>query len=190
MLTLLELRRKTFHIFSGIAAIVLLKIGIITRFELLILLIIGLILSPLSKKYKIPLVSWGLKKMDRKKMFMPGWGAITALAGMLIALYLFSENIAYASILVLSVGDGFAALIGKMGKIKTRFSKKKTWEGTISGIITATIAASFFVPFYMALVASMDAMYVELIDFKFKNIIDDNLLIPLIAGIIISLLML
>ncbi|MBT3690660.1 hypothetical protein HOG16_00255 [Candidatus Woesearchaeota archaeon] len=190
MLTMLELRRKVFHIFSGIVVIVLLSLNMITRFELLILLIVGLIISPLSKKYKIPIVSWGLKKMDRKKMFMPGWGAITALAGMLIALYLFSENIAYASILILSVGDGFAALIGKMGKMKTRFSKKKTWEGTISGIITATIAASFFVPLYMALVASMVAMYVELVDFKFKNIIDDNLLMPFIAGVIISLLML
>ena len=121
---------------------------------------------------------------------MPGWGAITALAGMLIALYIFPQDIAFASILILSIGDGFAALIGKMGKTKTPFSKKKTWEGTLSGILTATIAASFFVPFYIAFISSIVAMFVELVDFKFKGVIDDNLLIPIISGIVISLLLL
>ncbi len=190
MLTMLELRRKIFHILSGLFLIAVLNYNLLERFHFLIILILGIIISFISTKTKIPIISFLLKKLVRKKMFLPGWGAITALTGMLIALYLFPENIAYASILILSVGDGFAALIGKMGKTKTRFSKKKTWEGTISGIITATVAATFFIPFYIALVSSMVAMFIELVDFKFKNIIDDNLLIPIVSGVVITLLLL
>jgi dolichol kinase len=189
MITKLELRRKTFHILCGIFLIVLLKFSILERYHFLIVLIVGTILALLSKKIKMPLISFILKKLDRKKTFLPAWGAITALAGMVLSLYIFKEDIAFASILILAVGDGFATLIGKMSKTKTPFSKTKTWGGTISGTITAAVAASFFVSAHIALVASMVAMSVELIDFKFKDILDDNILIPIVSGIIITLLM-
>lgn len=160
----------------------------INKLDLVLLLIFGIILSLFSKKFKISIVSWFLDKFDRKGVFLPGQGIITFFIGIILSLYLFEQTIALASILIMSIGDSIATLIGQYGRIKTKLSKKKTLEGAIAGTIASIIGSSFIIQFHEALIVSIISMLVELKDFKLKNIIDDNILIPLTAGIVLTII--
>jgi len=187
MLSKLEVRRKFFHIISGVVLIILLRIPKITKLDLVILLAIGIIISLLSKRYKLPIVSWFLSHLDRKKEKLPGKGGITFLLGCIIVLYLFPLDTALVSIAVLSLGDGTATIMGKLGKIKTELSKKKTLEGSIYGILAGTLAAYTIVPLKEAFLTTFIAMLIEATDFKIKWL-DDNITVPLSAAIVLTLL--
>jgi len=85
--------------------------------------------------------------------------------------------------LIMALGDGFATLIGKTGKIRTIFNKKKTLEGTVAGTIAAFVGASLIIPMQQAVFASAFAMFVELIGFKVGKIVDDNITVTLAAAV-------
>lgn len=188
-----EFRRKLFHIFVCIIAIILLSKNIISLIYLVILLIFGIVISLISKKKKLPIISWFLKKFDREEDILPGQGSLALLLGIILLILIFNEkNVIYASIMILAMGDSFNALIGKqlkktkhLRKTKHPFSEKYI-EGTIAGIIAATLGAMVFVSITEALIASVVAMIVESLELKLgRHLIDDNILIPLIAGGII-----
>jgi len=182
----LELKRKILHILIGITTLLLLIYNIITPLIIFIILIIGIFLSFLSLKFKIPLISWFLDNFEREKdkTALPGRGIIFAVTGSLLVLRLFSENIALASIIILTLADPISYLVGKIfGKTKSLLNPRKNIEGNIAGALISGLFAMFFVPFYLAFSASLTAMIFELLVIKIKNIqLDDNLIIPLAAG--------
>lgn len=188
MISQLEIRRKLFHILSGISLVLLLEYHIITKYFLLLLLAFALLFSFVSLKFKVPLATWILHKFDRKDAAFPALGAITFLVGFVLVLYLFPRDIAYASMLIMALGDGFATLIGKTGKIKTIFHKKKTLEGTVAGTIAAFVGASLIIPMHEAIYASAFAMFIELIAPKIGKVVDDNVTVTLAAAIAIYLI--
>ena len=102
-------------------------------------------------------------------------------------LVLFERNIAFASILILAVGDSVAPFVGRhLGKVKNPLNPTRLIEGTIAGAIAGALAAMFFVSFWHALIASTIAMTVEAIELTLKNKkIDDNILIPLVSGAVL-----
>ncbi len=67
---------------------------------------------------------------------------------MLSLLYLsfyIDEKICYAAIAILAAGDGFAGVMGrKYGKHRFFFNKNKSWEGTISGFIAASLTGFYY----------------------------------------------
>ena len=131
-------------------------------------------------------LSWFLKIFDRDDAVVPGQGMITFVGGSLIVLYLFSFNVALASIMVLTLGDSFCHLGGK-GRIKNPFNNTKNIEGILIGTLIAMFGASLFVPIFKAFFGSLIAIGIESLDLKFNGRnIDDNLFIPLIAGIVIA----
>jgi dolichol kinase len=102
--------------------------------------------------------------------------------GVILALALFPTNIAYASIAIVAVGDPIAAYVG--GKIgRNHLRRKKTLEGLIAGLIASFLLASLIVSPVAALVGSIAAMTMELIDIP-----DDNLTMPIAAGALMTLL--
>jgi dolichol kinase len=104
---------------------------------------------------------------------------ISFATGILLALLTFPTPIAYASIAVLTLGDGFACILGKIvGKTPLFFNKKKKLEGTICGFTCAFLGATLFVSPLKALVAAGAGMLAECLPMH----IDDNLVIPLTAG--------
>jgi len=193
---MLETRRKTCHIITGVTVVLLHEHGYIGLTHLLILLALGSILTALSLKFKIPFIHFLLKTFGRPGERPPARGALSMVAGIIIALYLFEPAIAYASILILAFGDAFTGLIGHslrntthVKKTKNPFSEFRLVEATIFGIIMGTLTASIYVSITEAFLASGAAMFIESIEFKFdKHLIDDNLLIPLTAGLILTLI--
>lgn len=119
--------------------------------------------------------------MLRKNEFDGGMtGATWLLFGSVLTIFLFPIYIAVPALLFLTIGDTFAALVGKsfpIGKIK-----QKTLSGTMAGFITSTAAALYvnqLVPTEIILLGAGVAMVVELA----PNLINDNVTIPLSGGL-------
>lgn len=181
----LERRRQIFHLFFGTLVVFLYKIKIININILFIIFLVGFVASFISVKRKIPLLHWFLRKFEREEDFQksPGKGSLMYLAGILITLLLFEENIALAAIMILAVGDSVSHMVGKyFGKY--RFKSSKHLEGTVAGMFFASITASMFIEPKLAFIGSVVAMLTEIIELRVgKTIIDDNLVIPIIAGL-------
>jgi dolichol kinase len=189
----LEIRRNIFHILMGIFFIILINYNLIDKFLFGIAIIIFWILFYISKKERLPVISYLVDMLERKenKKKFPGKGFLFYLLGVEIALILFPDkNIVMASIAILAIGDSIPSFVGSMyGKIKHPFSNKKFLEAAFVGAILAFIAASLFVRWYEALLASLIAIFIEGIDREAGlEQIDDNVIIPIIAGSVIVII--
>ena len=111
-------------------------------------------------------------------------GASWVIIGSAITIYIFNENSAIIGLLVLSISDSAAAIIGiKFGKTQL-FSK--SLEGSAAFFITAAIIVFTISPaaFYINFIAVLTASVVEL--FATPRI-NDNLLIPIVTAFILTL---
>ncbi len=187
-----EIRRQAFHICLGLTIVALLNYNIINSLIIFIVLIAGIILSILSKKYKIPVIQQFLNIFERKETIdkFPGRGTIAFFIGCLLVLQLFEKNIALASIMILTFGDSFSHLVGwHIGRRKNPLNCLKSIEGNVAGAIAGFIGAMFFVSPLYAFVASFTAMAAETIEIKMQErIVDDNITVPLVAGTVMHLL--
>lgn len=188
----LEFRRQMLHLVAGVVVVVLLYFNIINVYIIFLILLIGVTLSIISKKIKIPFIYWMLKNFDRPhhiKSF-PGKGPLFMVLGIFLSLLFFQKNVALASIMILSVGDSLSHIVGRyFGKTKHPLSNVKLLEGSVVGTIAAFLGALIFVNALEAFLASLAAMTFEAVDIKAKkHFADDNLLIPVISGAVISLI--
>lgn len=181
-----ELKRQLFHILLGISLVILLMYGFINKEMILVAIIIGITLSYLSKKTKIPIIYNLLEMFEREGEIQnfPGKGVIFYFIGVFTALLLFPKDIAMASIMVLALGDSVSHLFGlHFGKTKHPLSNTKFLEGTIAGFIAGFIGALVFLPWHEAFFASLTAMVAEAIEIKIgTQQVDDNLIVPFVAG--------
>ncbi|MFH1400236.1 MAG: phosphatase PAP2 family protein [Nanoarchaeota archaeon] len=189
----LEVKRQIFHIFNGTVIVMLLKLNYIAMRGVIILLVFGIALSFLYSRRPNSLIEWFLRNFDRSHR-VPGYGAITFFVGILATLVLFGggglyghpSDVALASIMILTFGDAAATIVGKsIGRVPNPLNRKKTVEGSIAGIIFGAAGALFFVPLLPAIAAAVVAMTLEAV----KSLkIDDNIVVPLAAGIVLSLI--
>ncbi|MCF7846270.1 MAG: hypothetical protein K9L85_03445 [Candidatus Peribacteraceae bacterium] len=186
--TPLEIRRQLFHIFLGIVMVALLHHGVIDSWSLFWILSLGIVLSWISTRRRLPIIGWFLDKFERKQV-RPGKGAITYFIGAILALELFPPEVAYAAILILAVGDGISSLVGPFGHLKTKLSDKKLFEGTIAGAAFGGSAAMVFVSPLEAFVGAAVAMLFEAMEIRLnQKLLNDNVTVPLVAGTVILLL--
>ncbi len=105
-------------------------------------------------------------------------GATWAFIGATISVFLFDKDIAVLALLFMSVGDTIAALIGQQyGKIKIG---EKTIEGFAGGLVSCILISIFFpsVNWINRIAGALVASLIELSPIP----VDDNLMIPLISG--------
>ncbi len=111
------------------------------------------------------------------------------LGGVLLCLLLFEREVTLASIAILSVGDPTAAVIGqRWGRVRIG---KKSLEGTVGFLassITAGMVLQKFWPGLSMATFSMGALIGAVVELLPLNI-DDNLLLPLAAGLAMEILM-
>lgn len=100
-----------------------------------------------------------------------------------VSLFLFPLPIALLSITVLALGDSFSTAVGIFGKRRIFYNRKKTWEGTLAGF-AASFVGCFLINPYLALPAALTGMIVESLPLK----TDDNLTIPILTGIVLSVI--
>lgn len=188
-----EFKRQSLHLLLGLILGLGIGYSIINDFVLLALLIISILAAwLLSEGYKIPLYEKFLSSTERlgEKNGLRGGGFIAFLVGSLLVSLFFSDKIAGASIIILGIADSLSSIISiRFGRIKHPFSTKNL-EGPFFGALIAAVIASLYIPFWVALMAGLIAMFFEGIEYFYKfQFIDDNIVVPVVAAIVILLLL-
>lgn len=181
----LELRRQLFHLLMGAVFGVLIYLEIVKWVFLALLLLLFLLIASIHKKFPITGLSWLLLQLERPKV-LPGAGAIQMTFGMLITTLIFEPHIAGAAIMILGFGDSVSTFVGKKyGEIKLTHNRRKSLEGSLSGFLAALVASSFLVGLEMAFLGSFIGMFFE--SFNDRMGLDDNIIVPVTAGIAMML---
>ena len=105
-------------------------------------------------------------------------GATWLFTASFITVLIFPMDIAVYALLIMTVSDAVAALVGSYFGKRKIFNK--TFEGTLAGIIVG-ISLCFLVPtipFMIAVIGVITGMSVELLPLR----MNDNLSIPLVSG--------
>lgn len=188
----LEIPRKIVHLITGIIFIIIIfylkKVYSIIFFSSI--LILGIIVSIISKKFKVPIIDHFLEFFDREsdKLIMPGKGLIMFVTGTLASLLFFEKTFVILGVFVLALGDPIASITGKLiGKLKTPWNKSKHFDGSILAIIICGTIISLFMNNYLFFIPVAVAMLVETIPLR-KLGLDDNFLIPIIVAAIATLI--
>jgi phosphoserine phosphatase len=104
--------------------------------------------------------------------------------GIILALIIFPPPISYASIAIFTLGDSFASLFGKkLGNHVLPYNKGKKIEGTLFGFLFAFIGASLFIGSTMSLSKVLLAVASGMIMESLPTPVNDNVTIPLAAGL-------
>lgn len=193
----LELRRQLIHA-SGIILALLIRQAYVQfggwqlpAFILFLAIFTGYGVSYLHRKgANLPILTKIINGAEREKdKGFPGRGALRFLTGSLLALLVFrhSPDIVAAGIIVLALGDSASTLGGiTLGRHKLFYNKEKSIEGSLTGLLAAFFGLMLLTPFSPAAVvmASLAGVIVESLPLG----VDDNLTVPLAAGIAIRML--
>ena len=188
----IEIPRKIFHIIGTLFFLIPLYFFgnwavTILCFFLLVLLI------PIAYFKKInKLTGWFwflIKNLEREENLntLPGKQAFVLVLGILISSIVFSKEILQVCIITTAVYDGFATIIG-MTAGKNKLPTGKTIEGTIGGIIINFICLIPILGVYNSLLVSVFASVVENLSSLDKWYLDDNFLLPIFTGLILTIL--
>lgn len=135
-----------------------------------------------------------ITRLERKSMARPFTGAIWFYLSCGLTFLIFPLPIASAAGAMLAVGDSLSTIIG-MRFGKHRILGDKTVEGSITLIVTSFLISLIFVNPFPAFFGSITAAIAELVpEIKsLKNLresgwLDDNLLIPLMAGLVMYMI--
>lgn len=182
-----ELRRQFVHVVFGILVVVLFSLNLINLWVVLGLILLNVIFFLFRLRWHIPLIESFMKLFERPNEVNHKEGPLAYLVGMFVVLFLFDQSIALASIMVLALGDGASTVFGKLlGKTRIPWSKK-TVEGSMFGIIFAFAGAVFFVKPVHAIIAVVAALLVESFDADLFDI-SDNILMPVVTGVVLTIL--
>ena len=134
------------------------------------------------KTHNIFFFSTFLKKCKRED---DEKGFVYFFIGIILTIYLFQFNmaIANAAIIILLFGDSSSTIFGKrFGKTLLPWSKRKTIIGTLAFFVVAFIGASTQLPLLPSLFGALCGALTEA-----YSPIDDNIPIPVVSGIAMSL---
>ncbi len=189
----LELRRQIAHMLTGILIVLLLKLQILNQEILFMILVGGGILSLVMRKYHIPVLHKMLAYFERPEdlTHFPGKGSFFLVLGALLATFFFQRDIAMAAISIVAVGDAITTVMRTYyGKEKNPLNPIKHLEGIFLAIVFSTVAALFFVDFEKAFWASAVSIIFESLSVRYiSRVIDDNVMIPLVAGVVMMWLL-
>lgn len=179
---LTEFKRKAFHllILLVIVGYVVLEknfnkqIALMALVALLVLFLLAEYFR-LELGFRIPIFDQIIRPRERERYY----GVIYFISATIICLAVFNFRIALAALLMTTFGDMSAALIGKKYG-KTIIFKNKTMTGTLFEL-AVNIIVGFLVltNVYIIIVMAFVATFVE----AFVEELDDNLMIPLFAGL-------
>jgi phosphoserine phosphatase len=185
-----DIVRETIHMGSFLVPFIC--IYILDRYlvSLLILLVTSLYAaSEVARLWgtKIPLIStitW--KAANKPEYYEFATAPISFALGIMLSLILFPAPASYAAIGILTLGDSFATIFGrKFGSITFPFNKGKNVEGTVFGFLFASLGIMIFLDPVKALVGAAIGMLVECLPLP----LSDNLTIPLISGLMLTMIL-
>jgi len=187
------LKRGLFHLFGALIVpvaalflprtVLLISLGVVTfivvAFELIRLR------APGINRWFLSVFKPLLRREEASRLT----GTSYILVASLIAFLVFPRDIAVVALVFLAVGDAMATIVGKQVG-KTRLLGKKTLEGSLACFISCLVVgligyyAGLDVSLLAILVGSLGATIAEAIPLP----INDNLILPLFAGLVMVLI--
>jgi|TARA_Y100000310_G_C20644680_1_gene795895 dolichol kinase len=177
-----EIKRKLFHLTSILlipiyyfAALYLGKLFAISIFGTILTFFLLIEVARAITKKNIPI--FGCLYRENEKIGT----TVYILLGASIAFAFFDFNVASTAILMATFGDMAAAIVGiSCGKHWLKFIKNCAWEGIIAEfLVDFVIAIIILRNIPVAIIMSLVATFVETVFTK----IDDNLSVPILAGL-------
>ncbi|MCK8519059.1 diacylglycerol/polyprenol kinase family protein [Methanoculleus sp. 7T] len=179
-----SLRQVVHLVFGlGIAGFVFIFDRGLTISVLMLTLFVGFILSDaVARGYTIPVVSPLIENLERRDA-APGKGALFFALGALFCLVFFPKEVVFVGLVVLALLDSVATIVGvRFGR--TRIYNHKSLEGTLAGVAVTAAALCLLVPPPAALATAAAAGLAEL-----ASPVDDNLVIPVVACLVLTILL-
>lgn len=179
-----EFWRKTFHVIFGLGIAAGIWYGP-TELVLPILaagLLVGLgLIDLVMRGGSIPIISHLLTHLERPGVF-PGKGAFYFVFSAFVTLIFFPASVTALSVLVLAVLDGMVTILGlRYGRI--RIINHKSIEGTGGAILVTFGILLMLVSPLNAVIIAVVAGIIELV-----SPIDDNLLIPPVVALLVTIM--
>jgi dolichol kinase len=177
--------RKTIHILGALIIPFALVFGMLPSQLLIMFLSLLYLISEYFRinKKKIPLITkitnTSTSKSEQLNIVLdPIWYAF----GIIVTLSFFPIKIATVGILTLTMGDSFAGFVGRMinRKHKIIFNKSKTIEGSITGMLIASLFSSLLINPLFAIPGCIGGMIIESLPLP----ISDNVSIPIISSMV------
>jgi dolichol kinase len=143
--------------------------------------------APLSGEYVETFQRWlnqwlsaGERTAEESKLFM---AAYFGMLGMALPILLLSTKVALASVLTLAIGDPTATMVGlKYGRHKWPHNPRKSLEGS-----AAMGLALFFLLLFFTSPPVAEAVAVSVVLFESMPLaMSDNLIVPLFAGMVLT----
>mgnify|MGYP000014566915 CR=1 FL=1 len=182
--------RKVIHI--GGFSVPLICISIFNRYTVALLILLITMLYIISEMRKMTgrstaLISYITYKAAGKPEYQ---GFVMApifyALGIVASLIIFSEPVGYVAITTLTLGDGAASFFGqRFGRRRIPFNKDKSFEGTVCGFLFAFCGSLLFIDPLRALITSAIGMLAEVS----PSPVNDNLTVPLLSGLTLTVLM-
>jgi len=124
------------------------------------------------------------QKITRPNEISKITGASWLLIGSGITIFLFNQKVAIVSLLIMSISDSLAAILGI--KYGNTILFNKSLEGTCIFFFSTTILISILtsVPILITLIIALVLTIIELFS---TEIFNDNLLIPIFAGFLLTI---
>ena len=185
-----EFLRKIIHLFDSIIPLSLLFIERETLLYILLPITITFTFLDILRHYIVTLgkiyyyfFNRVTREIEKKKNNVTG--ATYYLLGCLITVYFFTDtSIIISSLLIMSISDSFAALIGVRYGI-TKIYNNKSLEGSFAFLVSTFIILLIFfdINIFLLLFISVIITLVELFSFYRLN---DNLTIPISAALLLQ----
>jgi|GEM_PF-1236050 len=189
-----EILRQLLHMVIGTIGVLNIHFNIINIYITIIIYILGFIFFlAINISSSNRFINRIFKRFERKDSLI-GQGPLTLMSAYLILhiiaiIYTDLSLISTASFLIVTFGDSSSTIFGLLfQRFFLPYNKKKNLIGLMAGIIMGASAAAIVIEPIIALLAATIAMFFESLDIKvLSQKIDDNLLIPLVAFIVILL---
>lgn len=190
LLSLNHVSVKVFHIMYG--SFILLLGTLYGRYTVLTSILACLIFYGLyeylywSRREDVPYITEALKLLGISDEYesKPFLCPIYASLGIFITSTFFTSQIAMAAISVLVLGDGFAALMGRVfGRHPLIINRQKTIEGSLTGLFMGFVGCQLFIPAKLAIIGSITGMLMEAIPIP----LNDNLTVPVFSAFCMAL---
>lgn len=138
--------RKAIHISGVLIPVAAVLVG---KSQTMLLLLSGFIafLVIEASKQKIPqgFLSMFYRENEFKEFSIEPMSYLISALSLLYLSFFIDEKITFAAIAILAAGDGVAGVVGRRyGRHRLPFNKNKSWEGTLSGFIAASLSGFYF----------------------------------------------
>lgn len=126
--------------------------------------------------YLFALITYPRKIYDYVKRKDKDFGALYLIAGIALSYLIFGKNIAVIVAIVMAIGDSLTPIFAMI----LNQGKKRCWKASILASLFVFATLAYFYDSFSAFFASMAF---GLVDY-FNKWVDDNILIPLIVGVV------